>query len=171
MQVLNPKTNDKFWADDSKVMASFKAHFDDKWIGKEVNIIYDLDNKVATFAAKAIKVIGYKLINIPAEREGKTLYVHGQSSNCEQPGNAYDTSTPHKGVVTDGEVTIEFAPENIWTLTDEANVQVIATHWDDKVVAAAMDGLDTDNFADTENNGEYWIEIDCTAKKLSFVAK
>ena len=173
MQVLNPKTDKDFWADDAKVMASFKVHFDDKWIGKEVNIIYDLDNKVATIeSGKAIKVIGYKLINIPAEREGKTLYVHGQSSDVEQPGNAWDDSTPHKGVVTDGEVTIEFAPENIWTLTDEANVQVIASHWDDKVVAADGEGgLNTDNFADTEHEGEYWIKIDCTAKKLCFVAE
>ena len=172
MQVLNPKTDKDFWADDAKVMASFKVHFDDKWIGKEVNIIYDLDNKVATIeSGKVIKVIGYKLINIPAEREGQTLYVHGKSSNVEQPGNAWDTSTPHKGDVTDGEVTIEFAPENIWTVTDEANVQVIASHWDDKVVAGAMDGFDTNNFADTEHDGEYWIEIDCTAKELCFVAE
>lgn len=171
MQIVFPESDDDFWK--NKLMeAGFKVYFDDDWIGKAVNIIYDLDNEVATVeSGKVIKVIGYKLINIPAEREGKTLYVHGQSSDGEQPGNAWDDSTPHKGVVTDGEVTIEFAPENIWTLTDEANVQVIATHWDDKVVAGDMGGFDTDNFADTELDGEYWIEIDCTAKELCFVAK
>ena len=171
MQIVYPESDDAFW--NNKLMeAGFKVYFEDKWIGKAVNIIYDLDDKVATVeSGKVIKVIGYKLINIPVEREGQTLYVHGQSSDGEQPGNAWDDSTPHKGVVTDGEVTIEFAPENIWTLTDEANVQVIATHWDDKVVAGDMGGFDTDNFADTEHDGEYWIEIDCTAKELYFVAE
>lgn len=171
MQIVFPESDDDFWK--NKLMETgFKVYFKDQWIGKAVNIIYDLDNEVATVeSGKVIKVIGYKLINIPAEREGKTLYVHGQSSDGEQPGNAWDDSTPHKGVVTYGEVTIEFAPENIWTLTDEANVQVIATHWDDKVVAGDVGGFDTDNFADTELDGEYWIEIDCTAKELCFVAK
>lgn len=171
MQIVYPESDDAFW--NNKLMeAGFKVYFEDKWIGKAVNIIYDLDDKVATVeSGKVIKVIGYKLINIPVEREGQTLYVHGQSSDGEQPGNAWDDSTPHKGVVTDGEVTIEFAPENIWTLTDEANVQVIATHWDDKVVAGDMGGFDTDNFADTELDGEYWIEIDCTAKELCFVTE
>ena len=118
-----------------------------------------------------VYIVGYKIVNIPDQYEGKTIYAHGQTvgDNKPQPGNAWDNTTPHKAVVTDGEAIINFSEENIWIPGKEENVQIIAIHWDDKVCAGAYGGYDSEGFSKLEAGARYYIHVDCETNKITFV--
>lgn len=118
-----------------------------------------------------VYIVGYKIVNVPEKYEGKTIYAHGQTvgDNVAQPGNEWNDTTPHKAVVTDGEATINFSEDNIWIPGKDVNVQIIAKHWDDKIVAGDFGGRDSEGFSSLEAGVNYFIHVDCSTNKITFV--
>lgn len=101
----------------------------------------------------AVIITKVEVINIPAEYEGKEVYIH----EGWMPGNTWDNLTPNKGTVTDGKITVVFAPP-VEVKEGNLNVQVIKHHWTDKVV----EGFELPNPYD---QGTYYIEVDAATSK------
>ena len=168
MQVLNPQTDKDFWADDAKVMSSFKVHFDDKWIGTGVHITYDLDKDEVTIENTKVNVVGYEIKNL--DDNGVKYYIMSQSpanSGNAQPGNAWSTATTIFGTVADKTFVVDCAA---WEVTDEVDVQV------KKEGASGIDWnsgvqISTENLDSMPNGSDCIIVVDCEAKTAEFAPK
>lgn len=173
MQVLNPQTDKDFWADDAKVMASFKVHFDDKWIGKSVTIIYDVDNDVVTIMPEHyLYVVGYEIKNL--DDNGKKYYIMSQSpadSGNAQPGNAWSTATTIFGTVAESAFTTAC---DAWLISDEVQVQVKKTklndQGEDEIDWGTGYSITTSNFKSMNVGANCVVVVDATAGTAEFVA-
>ncbi len=83
-----------------------------------------------------VYITGVRVENISAFYEGKTLYVH----EGWMPGNTWDAATPNQGVVAGGVLFVPFGTPVAVSLAD-FGVQVIAQHWNDKVVGGLADNV------------------------------
>ena len=170
MQVLNPQTDNRFWDDDAKVMTSFKVHFDDKWIGKRVNIFYDLDNNEVTLEqGHFVNVVGYEIKNL--DDNGKKYYIMSQSpadSGNAQPENRWNVETTLFGTVANKGFTVDCAS---WKVIDEVQVQVKKDNGNGYIDWASGVNLTTTNLDSMPNGSDCVVVIDATAGTAEFVAK
>ncbi|MBP3449782.1 MAG: hypothetical protein J6K22_04895 [Spirochaetaceae bacterium] len=168
MQIVFPESDDDFWK--NKLMeAGFKVYFDDDWIGKAVNIIYDLDDKVATVeSGHFVNVVGYEILNL--DDDGVKYYIMSQSpanSGNAQPGNEWSNATTIFGTVADNTLVVDCAA---WKVIDEVDVQV---------KKEGADGIDwgsgvqisTNNLSEMNCGANCVVVVDCVAGTAEFVAK
>lgn len=168
MQIVFPESDDAFWT--NKLMETgFKVYFDDDWIGKAVNIIYDLDDKVATVeSGHFVNVVGYEILNL--DDDGVKYYIMSQSpanSGNAQPGNAWSNATTIFGTVADNTLVVDCAA---WKVIDEVDVQV---------KKEGADGIDwgsgvqisTNNLSEMNCGANCVVVVDCVAGTAEFVAK
>ena len=101
----------------------------------------------------AVIITKVEVINIPAAYEGEEIYIHDDW----MPGNTWDNGTPNKATVAEGKISVTFEPP-VEVKAGNLNVQVIRTHWTEKVV----EGTKLPNPYD---QGTYYIEVDAATSK------
>lgn len=169
MQLLAPESDAKFW--NTKLIESgFKVYFDDKWIGKAVNIIYNLDTGVVTYESGAfIFIEDIQLVNYTGDAT-EVFFLEGWV-----PDNEWGATTPNRASVVSGSATCTLSsPAKI--IDEKFGIQIVnlkegKTEFGDgwANVDKIQDGsLKVDNPLDLET---YTLKFDCSTSALTLVKK
>ena len=169
MQIVFPESDDDFWT--NKLMeAGFKVYFDDDWIGKAVNITYNMDTEEVTIESGAyILIEDIQLVNYTGAAT-EVFFLEGWV-----PDNEWGATTPNKASVVSGSATCTLSsPAKI--IDEKFGIQIVnlkedATEFGEgwANVDKIQDGsLKVDNPLDLET---YTLKFDCSTSALTLVKK